>query len=625
VARPDDPRHEGEDSAHVTNSITGGVFFQAVIQGRNITVQLPRQITPALAGLPIPSAAFIDCGGRVASLLKRLAPDNREHFTVRTGVAPVTAVSGLAGVGKTELAVQAAARALKTSGWFPGGVLFIDVFGYDPERRLSPERALDGLLRALGIPGEHIPTGTQDRQRLYRSVLGAYAEQGRRILVVIDNASSVEQARSLLPTDGTTAALVTSRHTLDGLDARLVDVGILDQPASIALLDLALRHARGNDDTRITDQPEAAATIARLCAGLPLALRMAAASLAAMPTRPAADLAIALESEHSRLDKLRRPDRALRAAFDLSYRLLNAEQARLFRLLPINPGPDISTDAAAHLADATPDQVADVLEHLADAHLLESETAWGRWRMHDLIRIYAAGCGQRHASEDLRDQATLRLIDFYDHATKAAVDRLYARTTSSLHFPDQDDALEWLETERGNLTGIVTVSAESGHESTAVSLAADLCSFFHRRRHLEDWVGVATTALEASRRIGDRDGEGALLANLGSALKEKRRFKEAIDLIEAAVTCFREAGDVHNEGAALCNLGATLVDARKFEEAISVLRLSMSKLQASSPQAQTVLLSTLGLALTSTRRYEEAVGFLVAAVSTARQSWRPQT
>src|ERR1051325_10315550 len=199
------PGQDPDGSA--SNHISGGVFFHAVIQGRDITVQLPPQITPALAGPPPASPTFTGRDTHLAQLLEDLAPDQTRQQAVL-----VTAVAGLAGVGKTELALQTAAQALRQPGWFPGGVLFVDMFGYDRDRYLSPERALDGLLRALGMPGEHIPADLQDRSRLYRSVLGAYAEQGRRILVVIDNASAAEQVRPLLPSDGTTATLITSRH-----------------------------------------------------------------------------------------------------------------------------------------------------------------------------------------------------------------------------------------------------------------------------------------------------------------------------------------------------------------------------------------------------------------------------
>ncbi|MER5195622.1 NB-ARC domain-containing protein [Streptomyces sp. NPDC002755] len=364
----------GEDQS-VSNTINGGVYFQAVIQGRDITVTLPPTITPALSGLPAPSSTFTGRETIVAELLAGLAP--RTDSAEPVPVAARTAVAGLAGVGKTELAVQVATQALREPGWFPGGVLFVDLLGYDPEHRLSPERALDGLLRSLGVPATHIPQELQVLERLYRSVLAAFAEQGQRILVVVDNVSSAEQARPLLPSDGVTACLVTSRHTLD-LDARLRDLNVLDGESSVALLRQVLLHSRGSTDTRVEDAPEAAAAIANLCAGLPLALRIAAALLADTPTRPLASLAGALQAEHSRLDRLRREDRAVRAAFDLSYQHLPAGAARLFRLFSANAGPDLSSETTAALADLDAHTTEEILQDLNRAHLIEASGArWG--------------------------------------------------------------------------------------------------------------------------------------------------------------------------------------------------------------------------------------------------------
>ncbi|MET8857201.1 tetratricopeptide repeat protein, partial [Streptomyces sp. NPDC004579] len=546
-----------------SNMITGGIFFHAIIQGRDITVQLPPAITPALSGLPAPASAFTGRDLHVEQLLAELAPVTEGAGGQRPVV--VSAVSGLAGIGKTELAVQTATQALKQSDWFPGGVLFTDLAGYDPERRLSPERALEGLLRALAIPGEHIPGGLEDRQRLYRSVLAAYAREGRRILVVVDNASTACQTAPLLPTDGITAALVTSRHTLDGLDARLHDLDTLDNTASIAVLDQALRHARGHHDTRFIDDSEAAATIARLCAGLPLALRIAAAVLAVAPTRPAASLATALQAEHTRLDKLARPDRAVRAAFDLSYQHLTPDQARLFRLVPLNPGPDLSTDSAAHLTDTSPDQAEELLQHLAEAHLIEPAHAWGRWRIHDLVRLYADEHGHTHTSTDRRDSARTRLFTHYQDTAQAAnthLDPLPGPRAS--HFPDRAAALEWLDAEHANLTATATAAPVLGHPFLATSLALAIARYLDHRRYFDDSITLTTTALTVFREFGDCHGEGQALNNLGNVLREVRRFEEAIDAHTRAVTVFREFDDRHSEGAALSNLGNVLREVRRF-------------------------------------------------------------
>lgn len=302
-------------------------------------------------------------------------------------------------------------------------MLFVDLFGYDAERRLSPERALDGFLRALGIPGEHIPNELQDLQRLYRSVLAAFVEQGRRILVVIDNASSADQAAALLPTDGMTAVLITSRHTLD-IYARLHDLNVLDTDASLALLHQALLQAHGPADIRVQEAPEAAAAIVDLCAGLPLALRIAAALLADTPTRPLTSLAQALQTEHSRMDRLRREDRAVRAAFDLSYQRLSDVSARLFRLCPLNAGPDLSTESAAALADMDDYTAEEILQDLNRAHLIEtSGSAWGRWRMHDLVRLYATD-HLKQESRKVQIAARSRLLERYRTMASAASSHL---------------------------------------------------------------------------------------------------------------------------------------------------------------------------------------------------------
>ncbi|MFE6826239.1 tetratricopeptide repeat protein [Streptomyces sp. NPDC057690] len=614
----DEAAHEGAADDRVINTISGGISFHAVVQGRDITVQLPPQITPALSGLPAPSATFIGRDQDIDRLLKDLAPD--ESGTSAGQAVLVTAVSGLAGIGKTELAVQTAARARKKPGWFPGGVLFTDLSGYDPECRLSPERALEGLLRGLGVPGDHIPNGLQDLQRLYRSVLAAYAEHQQRILVVVDNAFSAEQARPLLPTDGVTAALVTSRHTLDGLDARLYDLNVLDESASIALLDQALRHARGDGDTRLADDPAAATTIARLCEGLPLALRIAAAVLAAARARPAASLATALQAEHTRLDKLSRPDRAVRAAFDLSYRLLDSDHARLFRLLPLNPGPDLSTEAATHLAGTDTDRAEELLQHLADAHLVEPGQVWGRWRMHDLVRLFADEAGHVLAADDGRDAAAARLLDHYLTTAQAADDHL--QTTPGLPLPDdftdRDQALEWLEAEHRNLVAAAT--AAPAHHAAATRLVLALGAFFDRRRHTNDWINLSTAAVAICREAGDRHNERAALDGLGRALIRAGRFKEAVDIFTAVLDLCREAGDRHVEAITLSNLGQALAFLEKFMEAVNVLTDAAALFgEVGDSLGGARVLGILGPIQIKLGGSEQAVGYLTEAVAFWRE------
>jgi len=234
--------------------------------------------------------------------------------------------------------------------------------------------------------------------------------------VVIDNAATHEQARTLLPADSWTGAVVTSRHTLGMLNARLLDLDILLMNDAVRLLDSTLRMARP-DDTRVTDSPEDALRIAELCAGLPLALRIIGAVLISRPGTPLARMAAELADEKARLEALRYDDIAVGAAFELSYRQLPVEHARLFRLLSLNPGPDASTHAVAVLAGTDRDAARRDLQHLARAHLVEAGTPHGRWRMHDLVRSFS----DRLAAEDEERRPVLTdLFTWYTRSVDVA-------------------------------------------------------------------------------------------------------------------------------------------------------------------------------------------------------------
>ena len=242
------------------NTVTGGTYYGPVLQGRdirNVTITTAQVAAApvALAQLPAPVAGFTGREAELAKVAALLDP------AAGGGAVVVSAVAGLAGVGKTALAIQAAHQA-RAAGWFGGGVLFVDLHGYD-DQAVQPGQALDALLRALGIPGEHIPPGIEERAGLYRSVLAAITGP---VLVIADNASAEAQVRLLLPGAGPHRVLVTSRHTLAGLGARLLDVTVLGQEAAAALLDQVLRAARAGED-RITGDPGAARELTEMCGG----------------------------------------------------------------------------------------------------------------------------------------------------------------------------------------------------------------------------------------------------------------------------------------------------------------------------------------------------------------------
>ncbi|MFD3843028.1 tetratricopeptide repeat protein, partial [Streptomyces sp. NPDC058642] len=609
-----------------SNAINGGFFLSTVIQGRDITVQLPPTVTPALGGLEAPSPAFTGRTTDLEAVLKVLAPGGSLDGGPQAVL--VSAVSGMAGVGKTELAKKAGAEAWKERGWFSGGVLFTDLAGYDPERRLTPERALEGLLRALAIPGEHIPNGLEDRQRLYRSVLAAYAKESRRILVIIDNASTADQVSPLLPADGINAALVTSRHTLAIVGARLHDLNVLETTEAVEMLGAELRVARGDGDTRITQALGQAAKIADLCAYLPLALNIAASLLAENDTvaedgtmdYTAADLASDLEAEHTRLDELSYEERAVRAAFDLSYRRLDQQQARLFRLFPLNPGPSISSEATAHLADLEVRNARHLLTRLARAHLIERRSG-RRWAMHDLVRLYADEHGRTYAAPDQRDSARTRLFAHYQDTAEAA--NTHLDTTPgprAPHFPDRAAALQWLDAEHASLTATATAAPALGHPATTTALAFSLARYLDYRRYFDDWITLTTTTLAICRELGDRHREGQTLNNLGIALREVRRFEKAIDANTQATTVFRELRDRHGEGAALNDLGIALREVRRFEEAIEVhTQATDIARELRDRHGEGTALSNLGIALMEVRRFEEAIDAHTQATTVFRE------
>lgn len=369
-----------------TGAIHGSVMFNG-----EATATAPT----ALRQLPPRLPEFVGRSEELSTVLGLLRPD-----TGSPSVA-VTTVSGLAGVGKTALSIHAGHAAME-AGWFPGGVLFVDLHGYD-ENPTRASEAIDSLLRALGVPGPHIPPELDARAGLYRSQL---AKSDGPVLVIADNASAAKQVLPLLPGEPRHRVLVTSRHRLR-LSARLYELNILTAVAAVGLLDTAVRVADPSD-SRIAADSRLAAQVASYCGRLPLALQIAAALLVGAPGKTLAELASELAKESDRLTHLDDGERAVRTAFNLSYRRLRPEQASLFRLLAINPGPDLSTEAAVVLAEEPMPQVQRTLDELLRAHMVERASTPSRWTMHDLLRDYAHGLAAQYPDDERRRRTDRR-------------------------------------------------------------------------------------------------------------------------------------------------------------------------------------------------------------------------
>ncbi|MEU6413916.1 tetratricopeptide repeat protein [Microbispora sp. NPDC046933] len=644
--------------AATRNTISGGLFLNAVIQGHTVTVRLPPQVTPALSGAPPRTEAFTGRDDELSTLLDLLDP--ARDTGSGTGAEPVhpriALVTGLGGSGKTELALQAAHLA-RERGWFPGGVLFTDLQGYSdipchPEQHdgddhpsgtghrrgasghpgtCPDERSghLDGaghgrgcgarsgevlgeLLRALGLDPERIPPGTQDRARLFATVLDAYAEQGRPILLVLDNASSAEQVRPLLP--GTGKVLITSRHTLD-VGARILDLGMLAPGTAVELLARRLRLALGDADTRVAREPAAATDVAGLCAGLPLAVRIVAALLAADPARPLRAMAEDLEEAATRLDELSYDDRGVRAAFELSYRRLGAEEARMFRLMTAVPGPDLSTEAAAVVADRESRPARRLLEALHRAHLVERGGAYGRWRMHDLVRLYAEERARDQAGPDRHEEALDRLLGHYCSRTRAAgawlsLPEAQARWEGT--FASREEAVTWLDAEGRALVAAVAAAAGRGRWERSYALAVDLAPYFEFRRRTDDWIATALAAVGAAERLGPRAALAAAMT-LGNAYRLGRRHEESATQLRRALGLAR---DDRARSPVLHNLGLTYLRMGALAKAEACHRRDRRICAlAGDLRGRAQAAVALGDVLRARRRYGEAARVLTEAVT----------
>ncbi|EPH44035.1 putative Regulator protein [Streptomyces aurantiacus JA 4570] len=481
--------------------------------------------------------------------------------TAEGRVMAVSALAGIGGVGKTTLAVHVA-HAARTH--FPDGQLYVDLQGAGP-RAAEPEAVLGAFLRALGTADSAIPDSLEERAALYRSVL-----DGRRVLVLLDNARDAAQVRPLLPGMEGCAALVTSRmRMVDLAGAHLVDLDVMSPDEALQLFTKIV------GEERVASEREAALDVVAACGFLPLAIRIAASRLAARRTWTVSTLAAKLADERRRLDELQAGDLAVEATFELGYGQLEPVQARAFRLLGLADGPDISLAAAAAVLDLPLEDTEDLLESLVDTSLLES-AAPGRYRYHDLVRLYARACAERdELPPSEREAALSRLLDFYlasaarvyaiERPGDRTVDHLEATEQAGLDFQDDASALDWLHAEAACILACVQQSLGADTLRRAVDLllaATDLAESGASSLRFE----LATRAAsDAAGALGDLHAEGRARTSLGQVLIKLGHFGQAAAELEGAIELASQSGDPWTEGNALNERGISAYCVNDYE------------------------------------------------------------
>lgn len=472
----------------------------------------------------------------------------------------ISVIDGTAGVGKTALALHVAHQ---VAGQFPDGQLYANLRGFDPAGApVSPAAALRLLLDALVVPANEIPADLDAQAALYQRLLA-----GKRMLLLLDNAHDAGQVRPLLPAGPGCLVLVTGRQQLTSLISDGAHPLTIDVLASSEAEDLLSRHLGAE---RLAAEPRAVADLIRLSAQLPLALSICAALVASQPEVSLTALAERLRDAHRRLDVLdARPATAnLRAVFSCSYQQLDQDAARLFRLLGLRTGPDISDAAAASLAGLPPADGRRLLGELTRAHLLAEHA--GRYSCHELLRAYAAELAQETDGEAAQRAATGRMLDHYTHTAAAAALRLHPKrnpiTLGALRpgvkaeqIGDAGQALTWFKAERQVLITAVARAADDGFDTYAWQLTWALWRFLDIQGHWDDWAAIEEIALAATRRLGDRAAQAASHQRLGHARSMLGNYAEGNTHLELALAIYSERGDhvgqayVHNTLAIALN------------------------------------------------------------------------
>ena len=590
--------------------VSGGIHFH----GSVIPVGgIPHQLPPDIRG-------FVNRTDDMGHLDAILAPSESDAHEFG-----VCVVVGTAGVGKTSLAVHWAHRVAPR---FPDGQLYVNLRGYDPGAPVAPHAVLGEFLRTMGVPAEAIPATVESRSALYRSILA-----DRRVLIVLDNASSANQIRPLMPGTSGSLVLATSRSRLASLIARdgahLVSIDLLAPDEAVELLHMVIERHRSSDS------PVELAELARLCARLPLALRIAAERAISRPHMPLRDLITDLRDESSLWTALTTEDddesEAVRAVFSWSYRAMSKQACGLFRLLGLHPGPDFGAEVAAALAQAPVHRVRRLLDDLVGAHLLEQPQP-DRYQFHDLLRAYAADRVRSDEPPEIALAAVRRGLLWYLGAATAAVRAMvpesaggfdFVQPTSELSIPafaDYAAANSWYLRERANLVEATRLAADLAMHDIAWQLPAVLHDAYADRNQLDDWLTTATTGLAAAREVGDRLGEAMLLRSLGTAHNQAGQRIEGARFHATALEIYRELGDRLGELRSINAIALGHLRSHQLDDALALFRQANAvATEAGSAYWSALTLGNIAQASLALERLDEVIPMFEETLRLSRE------
>ncbi|MFI6319027.1 BTAD domain-containing putative transcriptional regulator [Nonomuraea sp. NPDC050556] len=583
---------QGLDPGHAFTELERAVLADdaaLILAEQPVQAEEPPAAAPRRSFLPYDIPDF---SGRTAEL---------ERLANEAGGAVVT-IDGMAGIGKTALAVHVAYR---LADRFPDGRLFLDLQAHTAGREpVEHAAALEVLLRQLGVPADLIPVSAADRSALWRSELA-----GRRVLAVLDNALDTNQVRPLLAAAPGSLVIITSRRRLVGLDgARALSVEVLEEADAVALFERIVGE-------RAKEEPEAVREVLQLCGHLPLAIRLSAARLQHRPKWTVAYLAGRLRDQRRVLD-------GVSAAFAVSYEQLTPDEQRMFRLLGLVPGRDIDPYGAAAMAETTEDEAEELLEGLLDAHMLLQHEP-GRYTFHDLLREHARSIA---LAED--EWALLRLLAYYRDRSRAAMDTLFPHTIPQREgipqpvvpiepLRDAEEALSWLDAERSN----IIVTAVHGPEVCLGHLALPMSPYLDQQAHHADAVTLHTLALQRSLKNGDQTVQARALTDLAWTFWRLGEYERAEDHATRALDVAKEPAE---QARALLTLGNVAQRRRRDAEAEKHLKraLDLTRIGADT-WGEARVLGILALLLDRAGRPEEARRHLDLALALHRKIRHP--